>query len=200
MSELVKSLSKLQGKMEQPKKSTDNTFFKSRYADLTACFAAIKPHLAEAGLAFTQEPEVTDTGAILLRSTLRHVSGETITSVYPVHPVKPDPQALGSAITYARRYALNAMFGIAPEGEDDDGNAATANVAPVAKKPTPAEKAREAADGYMARIAKAKTPEDADAVLAECEKGKLSAMFPELFAEVVEEHKAHIALLNRKGA
>lgn len=195
---LVEALSRLQTVMEQPKKGVENTYFKSRYADLTVCFAAVKPHLAELGLAFTQEPQITASSAIVLRSTLRHVSGEVITSDYPVNPIKGDPQALGSAMTYARRYALNAMFGIAPEGEDDDGNAASQPT--KAKEPTPEQKARAAADKYIERIDLAKTVQEADAVKDDLNKGKMNSLFPEYYAEVVEEHKAKVYQLERKAA
>jgi hypothetical protein len=71
----------------------------------------------------------------VLVTRLIHESGEWLGSRYPVHPVKADPQGEGSALTYARRYALMALVGIAPE--DDDGNAANA----AANKPVSAEQA-----------------------------------------------------------
>jgi len=198
---LTAALAKLQTIMEQPKRSVENTYYKSKYADLRACFDAVKPHLEGLGLAVTQTTDVSPVGLVLI-TTLRHVSGELVTSSYPVTATQNTPQALGSAMTYARRYALNALLGIAPEGEDDDGNAASEPAKePKSKAPSAAEKAKAAAADYIKRITAAKTAEAADAVLAEVEKqGGLPKLFPELYAEVVQEHKAHVEYLDRKGA
>jgi hypothetical protein len=67
-----------------------------------------------------------------LTTTLRHISGESISGVYPVNPVKNDPQSIGSALTYSRRYSLMAMLGIVAD-DDDDGNAATQPVKQLLK-------------------------------------------------------------------
>src|SRR5690606_24979315 len=68
-----------------------------------------------------QQTDIEDARTVLI-TRLVHESGEWIAGKYPIHPVKADPQGEGSALTYARRYALMAIAGIAPE--DDDGNAA----------------------------------------------------------------------------
>jgi hypothetical protein len=129
--ELAKALSKAQGAMEHAKKSADNPFFKSKYADLASVLDVARKPLADNGLCVVQGTFIEDS-ALRLRTDLLHSSGEWIASIYPVKPVKDDPQALGSAITYARRYAFQAMVGIAPE--DDDGNEASGKGAPAAQK------------------------------------------------------------------
>lgn len=119
--ELAAALAKAQGQMEGAKKSSANPYFKSRYADLAEVWEACRKPLSDNGLAIIQT--TTDgEGRIIIETTLAHSSGEWITSTLGMTPVKTDPQGIGSAITYARRYALSAMVGIAPE--DDDGEAA----------------------------------------------------------------------------
>jgi hypothetical protein len=121
---LTEALIKAQGKFEKAVKDHKNDHFGSRYADLASVLNACRDALNEEGLAVVQTVERLPEGGCFLRSTLLHTSGEQISSEYPVCPVKPDPQALGSAVTYARRYSLMALVGIAPE-DDDDGNAAS---------------------------------------------------------------------------
>lgn len=110
-------------------KDAVNPHFKSKYVTLQAAIDAVLPALSANGFALIQSTKVVD-GRTILRTELLHVGGECIASEYPVHPVKADPQGEGSALTYARRYALMALCGIAPE--DDDGNAAVAAVTPTA--------------------------------------------------------------------
>jgi len=90
---------------------------KNRYADLSSVFAAIKP-LHDNGLAITQSTQFRD-GAFLLRTTLRHVSGQWVAADYPL-PLNAKPQEIGSALTYARRYSISALTGVVAD-EDDDG-------------------------------------------------------------------------------
>ncbi len=90
---------------------------KNRYADLSSVFNAIKP-LHDNGLAITQSTQFRD-GAFLLRTTLRHVSGQWVAADYPL-PLNAKPQEIGSALTYARRYSISALTGVVAD-EDDDG-------------------------------------------------------------------------------
>jgi hypothetical protein len=99
-----------------------NPHFKSKYADLTSVMDAIKPALARHNLIFYQRSQPSESG-ILVQTVLRHASGEEIdlgTLYVPAN--KQDAQGFGSAMTYARRYALMTAFGV--PAEDDDGNAA----------------------------------------------------------------------------
>ena len=105
------------------KKSSDNPFFKSKYADLQSVISAVKESLNENGIAFIQSPTESEGDVLKLTTRLLHESGEWIedTAVCPL--VKRDPQAFGSALSYLRRYSLSAMCGIYQA--DDDGNEAT---------------------------------------------------------------------------
>ncbi len=119
---LAVALSKAQGEMTTAKKDADNPYFKSKYADLASVWEACRAPLAKYGLSVCQMPEYVD-GYVFVQTILMHASGEWISSELRLKPVKDDPQGMGSAITYARRYALSAAVGIAPE--DDDGNQAS---------------------------------------------------------------------------
>ena len=124
VSELFKALSKFQAEVSGVKKGSDNPFFKSKYADLAAVVEAIKKPLADNGLCFTQLPSVSEDKKLLrLETVLGHVSGEWVSSTLDMIPDKPTPQAVGSCITYARRYSLMAILGL--PAEDDDGNEAS---------------------------------------------------------------------------
>lgn len=136
-----------QNELRNPVKDSVNPFFKSRYADLAAVRDAVVPVLAKFGLAVVQMPSVLD-GAPALTSTLIHKSGEWMASTMLLNAVKSDPQGMGSAITYARRYALQAIAGVTAE-DDDDGNAGShpprqqgghaTNELPAPKPPTTSE-------------------------------------------------------------
>ena len=115
-----------QSKFAPAVKGKDNPFFKSKYVPLDAVIDAVAPALRDHKIVIMQQTD-TEEGRTVLITKLIHESGEWIAGRYPVHPIKSDPQAEGSALTYARRYALMALVGIAPE--DDDGNSATAAVA-----------------------------------------------------------------------
>jgi hypothetical protein len=118
--ELAAALAKAQSVMGPAIINRVNPHFKNRYADLAAVFEAVRKPLADNSLAITQTTEMRD-GAFLLVTKLRHATGQWIASEYPL-PLNAKPQELGSALTYARRYSLSALTGIAAD-EDDDGEA-----------------------------------------------------------------------------
>lgn len=118
--ELAIALCKFQGAVEKIKKTTTNPFFKSKYANLTDILDVIRQPLSNAGLSFVQFPK----GQHELETMLMHISGEWMSETYEMPPTKNDPQGLGSAITYQRRYALGAILGLNID-EDDDGNKAS---------------------------------------------------------------------------
>jgi hypothetical protein len=122
--ELATALSKAQGEFEHAKKDVENTFFRSKYADLASVISAAKKPLSSNGLSVVQVVDTSESGEMFLETILMHISGEFFSGKYPIKPVKNDPQAYGSCIQYARRYAFSAMTGIAAE-DDDDGNAAS---------------------------------------------------------------------------
>lgn len=115
-----------------------NPHFGSRYATLAAVMDAAKP-LAKHGVAVSQAAEVIE-GRVIISTILMHSSGEWISESISLKPRQDDPQSVGSAITYGRRYLLAALAGIAAD-EDDDGNAAT-DPRKSAAKPTPKPAAR----------------------------------------------------------
>lgn len=125
--QVMKSISaafvKAQAEIEKASKDKENPHFRSKYADLGAVVDAIKPALEKHGLAFLQKFHHDDNG-IAVETIIIHESGETMSNgVLRVPATKKDAQGFGSACTYARRYSLQAAFGVAPE--DDDGNAAS---------------------------------------------------------------------------
>ena len=143
--QLALALSKAQGQMKFAAKDAANPFFKSKYADLASVIEAIKVPLSANGIAFVQATDFEDS-AVIVETILLHESGEWISGKLRMQPTKNDPQGVGSAVTYAKRYGLQAIAGV--PSDDDDGNAATHQSAPAAKpapaKPMPA-KVKEAA-------------------------------------------------------
>lgn len=121
--DLAGALAKAQGEMKSAAKDTQNTFYKSSYADLAAVMEACREPLSKNALAVVQTVDYAG-DEIWLETTLAHSSGQWMRSKYPIRPVKNDPQGVGSAQTYARRYSLMAMVGIVAS-DDDDGNAAS---------------------------------------------------------------------------
>jgi hypothetical protein len=103
-------------------KTANNPHFKSKYADLQAVIDAIKPHLSKHGLAFMQMPKPSE-GGVSIETILIHSSGDKMSmGVLFVPANRQDAHGYGSALSYARRYALLTCFGLFQE--DDDGNAA----------------------------------------------------------------------------
>jgi len=132
---LMAALSKAQKNLENIEKLKKNSHFQSSYADIADGLRVIRPALAEHDLAITQATEFDrETGMFVLHTRIYHVSGEWIGSTYPL-PTSGKAQEMGSAITYARRYALFALVGTAATDEDTDGNdAAQANMKPAKKE------------------------------------------------------------------
>lgn len=121
---LAEALAKAQAEMDCAKKDSINPHFKSKYADIASVIDAIKEPLSKHGLSYVQYIDQTATGGIALITKLMHMSGEWISGCLPLILSKNDMQGLGSALTYARRYSLSAIVGIAQD--DDDGNSSNA--------------------------------------------------------------------------
>lgn len=124
--EIATALSKAQGAFDHAKKDVKNEFFKSRYADLASVIDAAKMPLAENGLSVCQIIDTNENNETILETILMHTSGEFLSGRFLIRPTKNDPQGVGSALTYARRYAFSAITGIAAD-DDDDGNGAAGN-------------------------------------------------------------------------
>lgn len=107
-----------------------------RYATLAAITEAISQALSDNGLAIIQEASMDETG-VTIETTLLHESGATMQFTPLTMPLSQrTPQAVGSATTYGRRYALAAICGLAPD--DDDGQAAENATAGAQRAQTPA--------------------------------------------------------------
>jgi hypothetical protein len=119
---------KAQAAMEGARKDKNNPHFKTAYADIAAVWDAIREPLTANGLAIVQFPRTMQNG-VEVETTLLHTSGEFMSDVLWL-PAQMTAQGVGSALTYARRYALMAVAGVAPV--DDDGNAATGQPAGMA--------------------------------------------------------------------
>ena len=121
ITELIKALGKVQPLLNPAVKDKTNPFLKSKYADLSSVWESCRGLLSSNGLVVTQVGGM-DTAGNYLETVLMHESGQWISGRYPLKPVKTDdPQALGSAMTYARRYNLAAILGIVTEDDDAEG-------------------------------------------------------------------------------
>lgn len=138
LDKLGPALLAVQQAVEQPTKACVNPYFKSKYADLAACWAAVRGELGKNGIALLQVPCVAGNGMVLV-TLLLHTSGQYLRAESPLRPkvsektdpdsgvvtrVLDDPQALGSCIQYMRRYSLCPLLGLTPL-DDDDANAAS---------------------------------------------------------------------------
>lgn len=181
-SDLYTALIGAQAEFGAVAKDADNPFFKSKYADLPAVKAAAQPVLTKHGLGVIQEPGYFKLGEKVydtLATTVIHTSGQSCKSVMVLRPVKSDPQAQGSAITYAKRYAFMAVLGLVAD-DDDDGNAASGQTRkPAARrtaKPTPEDEDNAAVRNAIAAVKQAAkdagaTPKEATAYFSEQNNG-----------------------------
>ena len=129
ISELSKALAKFQENVKQPLKDKNNPFFKSKYVPLENVVEAITQEAPKHGLSFVQWALNDESGRVGVATMLMHESGEFI-EFDPVHMKadKETAQGAGALITYLKRYALSAVFGITSD-QDDDGNGASGNKA-----------------------------------------------------------------------
>jgi hypothetical protein len=136
MKSIATALASAQMNMGKALKQANNPHFRSKYADLGNVMDACLPALNEAGIAVIQPAGEDEHGRFVDTILIHGESGESLASRVPLIVQKNDMQGYGSAVTYARRYGLMAMAGIAPE--DDDGNAAS-KAAPKREAPKPPE-------------------------------------------------------------
>jgi hypothetical protein len=122
VNEIATALAKAQAGMKNAALNKVNPHFKSKYADLAGIRDTVIPPLTANGIAVVQTLDAGMGGVSFVLTRLLHTSGQWIEGCCPI-PAAPDMQKMGSAITYARRYSLSAICGIAAD-EDDDGNAA----------------------------------------------------------------------------
>jgi hypothetical protein len=125
---LTKAMYEFQGKVTTVKKSVKNDFFKKNYADLSAILEAINPIMQECGLFVTQHPHED----VLITTVYHAESGEFMQSKQVLRIKDASAHAYGSSLTYARRYALAAVFCL--NQSDDDGNLASGIKVTTAKE------------------------------------------------------------------
>lgn len=124
INEIAAALAKAQGGMKHAKKDSANPFFKSKYADMAAVSEACRTELSSNEIAVVQTPSSTEDGRVSVTTVLMHASGQWIADTVSAKPKDDGAQALGSVITYLRRYSLASFAGVA--ADDDDGEAAEA--------------------------------------------------------------------------
>lgn len=118
----VEALIAFQADLPEIRQDGSNPHFNSKFATLANVTKVVFPKLVEHGFAFSVGSVVID-GTLVVEATLLHESGESRSAQFPV--TATDPQKIGSAVTYLRRYALAALTGVVADA-DDDGNAASA--------------------------------------------------------------------------
>ena len=123
---LAAALSKAQSEIKGAVASSVNPFFKSNYADLDTVIKSCFPQLTKNGLSVIQGNDTCDKGSFYVTTMLLHESGQWIKSKLKMPITKKDAQGVGATCTYARRFALSAMVGIAQT--DDDGNSISTKV------------------------------------------------------------------------
>lgn len=212
--ELAAALAKAQGQIEGAKKDSANPFFKSHYADLASVWDACRGAMAANGVSVLQSPRLITVGEqwlVEVETVLMHASGQFIADVLAVPLLKLDAQAIGSATTYARRYALAAFAGVAPEDDDGEcavgrgnGKAAGTLTRPTAKHADdPLERAKSFAADYHDR-----TPDqiyaDAKKFIAACKPAQIDSARAQVqrYQEnrsLTDEHVETLrALINRR--
>lgn len=164
------------------------------YADLADVSQVILPLLGKNDLAWITKPTFNEAGKFVLVYKLRHVSGEEEVGEYPLPT--GTPQEIGSAITYARRYCLCSVTGVAPDSDDDDAAAAShrrGNEWDNARPAQPSPKARELTD----RVGTAVTPESLraawDATNAAGKAGEITTGEAEQIKALIKQRGEEIA-------
>ena len=141
----MEKLFNLQNKLKAVKKDAENPFFKSKYFDINGLLSALKPLLNEEGLVVIQPLTTLEGGVNALKTVVIDAeTGKALVESVVALPSNVDPQKMGSAITYFRRYALQSLFLL--EAEDDDGNS-TIPESPNLKAAPPAPKHSEGGRG-----------------------------------------------------
>ena len=149
-----KALIKFHQEVGRVAKNSDNPYFKSKYGDLNAYLDVIKTPLANCGLTIVQMPVTNG-----LKTVLAHETGESYESECTIPDLKADPQKLGAAITYLRRYMIASMLML--NAEDDDGNAFTQKPGKQKNGADAKKQAIEYAKKIFGQLCRAQNPNDA---------------------------------------
>jgi hypothetical protein len=140
VNELVSALAQAQAEIGTAERDSINPHFGSTYAGLASVLSACRAPLTKHGLSIVQSPRLIHAGdewVVEVETLLFHSSGQFLADTVAVPVPQINAQSLGSAVTYLKRYAVSAFIGIAPAGEDDDGNLAVSAAAAAARKRTP---------------------------------------------------------------
>lgn len=136
--QLAAALATAQGAMHGAAKDSRNPHFNSKYADLASIVDACREQLAKNQIAVTQLPSTPEAGLVRMTTLLLHASGEWLESdPLTVQAKDAGPQAVGSCLTYLRRYQLAALVGIAPEDDDAEAAEGRAVSSPQTARPQP---------------------------------------------------------------
>ena len=166
---LAEALAKAQAEMEPATKDAANPFFKSQYASLASCWQACRGPLTKHGLAIIQTTE-PDNGNVTVISILTHSSGQWIKGKLSVKPPKTDSQALGSCLSYLRRYSLSALVGLSTQDDDAESTMSRQNTVKektTTKKATPKKTNMKKFIEAVTPIAEKMGPEVFDAFMTE---------------------------------
>lgn len=180
---LAAALTKFQANLPEIALDSENPHFRSKFASLPNITRIVLPKLAELGIAFVASPQVMDDGTFVMAASLIHESGERESASFPI--VATDPQKIGSAVSYFRRYALASLTGIVADA-DDDGNGASL--------PTQAE--RQASQAQQ-RVANAQTRPAAGGV--QSTKDKLRVNYIETGKVTSDELNDRVAAYQKQG-
>lgn len=176
------------------KKDAQNPFFKSSYATLSNILSSIDDPLTKNGLTYVQFP----TGAHGLTTRLMHISGEWMEDTSEMTPSKNDPQGIGSAQTYQRRYSLAAILGLNIDN-DDDGNAASMPTGKTSAKVPRSPKVPVSDEDNNYSVLKGKVLATNDLAQLELMKAKLiEAEVNNKLPVTIEQFKDLTALINGK--
>jgi hypothetical protein len=151
--QLALALVSVQEEMDVAPKDADNPYFNSKYADLATIWRTAQKVLPKNGLAVVQTMEPSDGTVVSVTTRLLHKSGQWIEGTVTMVPKKSDPQAIGSCITYARRYSLGAIIGMVTD-EDDDGNVASGRASDKKGASPKEQKQEEKADSNVVKARK----------------------------------------------
>lgn len=155
---VVRALFNVKKELRPMVKDSANPFFKSKYLELSDILSNLEPILHGKGLFLTQGTIVREGATLVVNRVTHEESGQYVESEFPAEVANADPQKLGSAVSYARRYGLQALFAL--NVVDDDGNAASgkgdrkSNFSPPPKK----EAASEQSDSPEAPKQESATP------------------------------------------
>jgi len=171
---LYAALAAAQAEMGRALKDSTNPHFKSSYADLASVMDACMPALTKNGIAVLQPP-FDDAESRYVKTILVHgATGEQTECRVPLIIAKNDMQGYGSAVTYARRYGLMSMAGIAPD--DDDGNAA---VAAAPKPPSKNDETRKLYENFQKQMEECQSPADLRSFWSDADAKAIRAKLPD---------------------